>query len=167
MTLILVLQDGGLPIVEKMEDFQKFLEVDKFIHYAGVLQPYRPGVVECINVLEHKYYKPGTYRNELYILRYIAWNETVWMLLSIPFEEKLIMEKVCKQCGLRVADGIPTMIGGGKVSYFPANIDKVFTLENQPGHPAYRNDSKLDEQLRKGEQETIRVILEKIMKTRR
>lgn len=137
MTMQLV-KDGGETITESPTDFQRFFANPGYIHYAGMLQPPRPGVSDCIQMLEHTHYKPGTNRNHLFMMRLLDWQDMLWVIISIPIAEKVNMERVAQVNGLRVANGVPTMFAGGDVHHFPVSNDRIFTLENVSGHPVYR-----------------------------
>ena len=153
-------QDGCL-VSETDEQMQEFMRNERFIHYVGMINPPRPGVSECITLLEHKHYQPKTPRNELFIMRLIDWNDIMWVIISIPIEEKNLMEAVADECGLRIADGIPTMISGGGVERFPISNERIFTLENKSGHLVYRNDPVINEVLLASEIETFDRITKK------
>lgn len=131
--------DSHEAIGESSEDFQKFLEDPSLIHYVGMIHPPRPGVSDCVQTLEHAYYKPGTPRNNLFNLRIIKWEDITWVIVSIPITEKAKMESVAKVSGLRIANGVPMMIDSKGRRRFPASNERVFTLENVPGHPVYNN----------------------------
>lgn len=54
------------------------------------------------------------------------------------------MERAAAANGLRIANGVPHMVSGdgkgnAKVSHFPVENERIFTLENIPGHPVYKN----------------------------
>ncbi len=131
--------EEGVIAEESPEEIQEAMKDPSQIHYAGMIDPPRPGVLDCIVLLEHRDYVPDTPRNELFIMRILNWQGMKWVLVSIPLTEKHLMEKAADECGLRVANGIPTMISGTGTHFFPANSGNVFTLENKPGHPVYRN----------------------------
>jgi hypothetical protein len=134
-----IVKDGGILVDEPDEDLRVFIDDPHFIHYLGMLIPPRPGVADCISLLENTYFKPGTTRNDLFVMRIIEWEELTWVMVSIPISDKGLMEKAAQVSGLRVADGVPTMLQGGGVSHFPVSNERVFTLENCSGHPVYQN----------------------------
>lgn len=150
-----LVQDGGIPIPESDEDLQNFLEYPEWIHYVGMFVPPRPGVHECIALLEHQHYQPGTERNDLFIMRIIEFSQMLWVMISIPISEKHLMEEVSDECGLRIADGVPTSISLEGVEAFPASNERVFTLENKPDHPVYQNDPELTKKVLEAEKETL------------
>ncbi|MCU0679620.1 MAG: hypothetical protein MUC28_04225, partial [Planctomycetes bacterium] len=133
--MISVIEDGGTLVPENADQLREFLKNDFFIHYVGMLMPPRPGVGECVSLLEHTHYKPGTPRNELFIMRIVNWAAMVWTIVSIPIREKSFMEKIVDECGLRIAKGVPTLFSHEGFERFPADNERVFTLENKAGHP--------------------------------
>lgn len=161
MTKFFVVEDGIGMVPENNNQFQEFMKNDYFIHYVGMLNPPRPGVSECGSLLEFTYFKPGTPRNELFIMRIVFWADIVWSIVSIPIKEKNLMEKIVDQCGLRIANGIPTMFADGKIQKFPADNERIFTLENKSGHLVYRNDPAINDQLIKTELEALEKIQKK------
>lgn len=132
-----IVKDDQTTVEESEVDYQRFFADPKFIHYVGMLNPLRPGVPDCFHTLEFQYYKPRTARNHLYILRLLEWCDMLWGIVSIPIEEKHLMERAAKVNGLRVVDGVPTLFDGG-VHHFPVSNSRIFTLENVPGHPVYK-----------------------------
>jgi hypothetical protein len=142
-------------IVESDEQLQEFVKNKRFIHYVGMLIPPRPGLTECMTLVEHKHFPPGTDRNELFILRFIKWSDMVWVMMSIPIEDKNLVEDIAKECGLRIANGVPTMFTGNVIQQFPVNNERIFTFENSSGHPVYRNDPIVNEAIFRAEQETV------------
>jgi hypothetical protein len=105
------------------------------VHFAAMLL--RLGVRECSQTLEDAHYKPGTPRNDLFQLRLIQWEGLLWALITIPIAEREFMDRAAAANGLRVANGVPTMISRDGIAKFPANGPRVFTLENVSGHPVY------------------------------
>lgn len=156
---------GGMAHEESYESLKKFVSDPKYIHYVGIINPPRPGVRLCALKLEHTYFIPGTPSNDEFLLRVLEWCGVVWIIISIPKNKSSFMEKVAAECGLRIANGIPTLIGGGATDSFPVNNDNVFTLENASGHPIYSNDfAKLEQIL--GEEEAEMEAIEKKWRSR-
>lgn len=116
-------------------ELEAFVADPSRIHYVGMLA--RPGVYECSQTLEDTHYTPGTPRNDLFGLIIIHWQGLAWGLISIPADEKDFMVRAAAASGLRIANGIPHMIGPEGMSRFPANGPNVFGLENVSGHPVY------------------------------
>lgn len=137
-----IVEDGGVLRAESDENLQKFVGDPQLIHYAGMLNPPRPGVQDCFQMLEFTHFKPGTSRNEFYHLRVFEWEGILWGVVSIPIVEKHLMESVAQANRLRVANGIPTMLSGKEMTQFPISNERVFTLENISGHPVYHSGWK-------------------------
>lgn len=156
---------GGMAHEESYESLKKFVRDQKHIHYVGMIKPPRPGVRLCAIKLEYTHFIPGTPSNDDFLLRVLEWCGMVWIMISIPKDKSNFMEKVAAECGLRIAKGIPTLIGGGANDSFPVNNDNMFTLENISGHPIYSNDlAKLGQIL--GEEEAEMEAIEKKWRSR-
>ena len=111
----------------------------------------RPGLLECLTLLEHRDYKPLTERNKLFFLRSVEWESMFWIVVSIPTDERHLMENAARESGLRIADGLPAVLTGTGMNFFPIKSPKAFSLENVSGHPVYRNDPQVNRAMREGE----------------
>jgi len=120
-----------------LEDVAEFVRDPRNIHYLGMIVPPRPGVRLFCTRLEYKHYIPGTVRNELFKIALINWEDIIWMLISIPKGDAPLAGKIAEECGLRFADGVPTIIASEGIVQFPVNESNLFTLENIPGHRIY------------------------------
>jgi hypothetical protein len=129
----------GIPVNESDEDLKRFIDDPYFIHYVGMLNPPRPGVADCIQMLEHMYFKPGTPQNDLLHVRIIEWMDITWVMVSIPIAEKHRMESMAQVNQLKIVSGVPVMLADGGVHKFPAANERVCTFENTPEHPIYGN----------------------------
>ena len=136
-----VLKDGGIPFLESGEDSRVFFADPHYIHYAGMINPPRPGFADCIQMLEHMHFAPGTLRNDRFHMRVINWEGIIWGIVSIPTAEKELMERIAQVNGLRIANGIPVMLSGGGMHKFPVESKNLFVLENVSGHPVYCNQA--------------------------
>jgi hypothetical protein len=151
-----VLQDGEEPLVESDEDLTKFLADTRYIHFVAMAM--RPGVGECLTLLEHSEYKPGTSRNHLFHLRVFEWEELVWYLASIPIEDMSLMEATASECGLRITKDTMALMNPGGISVFPIDNERVYMLLNQSNHPVYKNDPMVNSELLHQECEHIDAI---------
>lgn len=120
-----------------LEDVAEFMRNPRNVHYIGMLMPPRPGVRLFATRLEYEHYVPGTVRNELYKIAIINWEDIIWILVSIPKEDAPLAGKIAEECGLRFADGVPTIITSEGLAQFPVNETNLFTLENILGHRIY------------------------------
>jgi len=126
--------------VNSDEEMQKVVMDDNYLFYVGMAQPPRPGFVEFITHVEYEHYTPGTDREDLYRLWVIKWGGILWVMIGVPLVDEKLIQKSAELCGLRIADGIPTMLGNGNNEPFPVSRFNVYTMENHPDHPVYRND---------------------------
>lgn len=94
--------------------------------------------------MEYTYFPPRSGLNHLFEMAILKWPKDfsmMWSIMSFPIEFKPQAEAIAEECGLRLADGVPNMIGGNEVQVFPLNGETVFTLENIRNHQIYQNDS--------------------------
>lgn len=156
--MIYVLEENGVAIRQELEQLKQFMGNEEFIHYVGMLIPPRPGVSECIALLEHRHFKPGTVRNHLLIMHMISWSEIIWSIASIPIAERSKMEEVADECGLRAVEGVPAMISGEGMDVFPVDNERTYTFENKADHPVFRNDPELNDKMIEAEFRSIERI---------
>jgi len=142
------------------EELRRFSNDERFIHFVSMSTPRRPGVMLFAIKLEYRYFPPGTERNDDFVLHVINWQNMIWMLVSIPRECMSLAKKIAAESGLKIVDGIPTIITPGKTQPFPIGSDNVFTLENIPGHAVYGHGLDEIKRLLVQENEEIRKITE-------
>jgi hypothetical protein len=144
------------------EDDQAFLEFvkdERWMHLIGMLIPPRPGVTEFMTTLEYTHFIPGTDRNELFQLRIWQWMDIAWVIVTIPRDDEEKARTVAKQAGLRLAPAFPVSVDpDGNMVMFPVQGENVFTLENQRGHPVYKNDPAQTRAMLEAEFRTARHI---------
>ena len=113
------------------------------IHYICSINPPRPGVHLFCSTLEYKFYPPGTEKNKDFTFQLIKWKvddlEMIYAVASIPMKEKAYAEATAKIVGMRIANGVPTLINGGKPNFFPIQCDNAFTIENDTDHIIYKS----------------------------
>jgi hypothetical protein len=116
----------------------------------------RPGAAYFANYLEYTYFTPDTPENDLMNFITFRWEDHHWSILSVPIEYKYACETACEMANLRLADGVPIIMGGNslgivasmrptslseslkdQVRFFPLNGPNVFTLENKNGSIMY------------------------------
>jgi hypothetical protein len=112
--------------------------------------------------MEYTYFAPRSGRNNLFELVLMKWpkpNALFWSICSFPIEYRPQAELVAKECGLRLADGIPTIFDSDGAHQFPLDGPTVYTLENIFGHQAYDNDRNTYDKLKQEEHEAIDAIV--------
>jgi hypothetical protein len=124
--------------------------------------------------MEYTYFPPRSGKNwqfEMVIIKWPMFGDDpltklfapppmLFAVMSFPIEYRPQADAFAKECGLRIADGIPTVISGGVIEHFPLNGKTVFTLENITGHQVYKNDRTKCEQLRQKEFAEVEKIIE-------
>lgn len=135
---ITISDERGNSREEALSDFQEFIGRKEYIHFTGLFN--RDGVQPFVEFIEHEYYKPFTNRNPLFHFRVIEWEDMTFVFMSIPVMERHYIDNNASKFGLRIADGVPTLISGTSTKIFPANNERVYTFENVSGHPTYENN---------------------------
>lgn len=112
----------------------------KRTHYAGLMFPPRPGVMLFSTLLEYTFFPPSDpSRNKLFNISIFKWEEMVWSVISIPKEFEAHAKACVNKAGLRIADGVPTMLGAGGPKRFTIDVPNLWTLENESNHPVYKH----------------------------
>jgi len=148
------------------EELRRFSNDERFIHFVSMSTPRRPGVMLFAVKLEHWHFPPDTEKNDDFVLHVIEWQNMLWMVVSIPRQYMNLAKKIAAESGLRIADGIPTIITPGGTQPFPIDSDNVFTLENVPGHAIYEHEFGEIEKLLAQENEEITEILDDFLSRR-
>ena len=121
----------------------------------------RPGVRLFMVRLEYIYYPPLTEANKLFDVFMVEWPRDTpfgWAVLTFPIEDREKAELLAKETGLRFANGVPTLLGDG-IQVFPMQGERVWTLENTPGHPVYqKNPEAIQKMVEEHDAEIIRII---------
>lgn len=106
-----------------------------------VLSVSRPGCKIFSTRLEHEIYPPRTPANENMQISILTWPDDIklfWMIVTIPERDQQIACDIARECGLEVKRGCITVLGP-TVETFPLQGDNVFSVENLPGNPVYKN----------------------------
>lgn len=112
--------------------------------------------------MEYTYFAPRSGRNGMFHMVLMKWpnNGLSWAVLSFPIEYKPQAEAVAKECGLRLADGVPHIFDHAGAHTFPLDGETVFTLENIQNHQAYSNDPATQQRLRQAEYAEVDAIIQ-------
>jgi len=97
----------------------------------------RPGALRFFHELERTFFPPGSELNMKYSMLYVNWSHMTWIGARIPVEMRRCAEITADRTDMRIADGVPTMFGGGVVVRFPLDGPLVYTLENGCGSKVY------------------------------
>lgn len=112
--------------------------------------------------MEYTYFAPRSGKNYLFEMVLIKWPRPdmfMWSICSFPIEYRPQAEALAKECGLRLANGIPTIFDQDGAHHFPLDGETVFTLENVAGHKVYNNDEATKKQLQAEEDAACDAIL--------
>ena len=131
----------------KEDELKEMTKDESRFFIIGMLMPTRIGVTLFGTLLEYRHYPPGTPKNDLFQLVMSNWEKMLWGIMSIPIEDKVYAEKIAEECGLRLTDGIPSVIDGNApdgVIFFPVtDSERIMTLEYIDwSHIGYTNDEK-------------------------
>jgi len=94
--------------------------------------------------MEYTYFPPRSGKNALFQMVLMNWPNQgmLWSIFSFPIEYKPQAESIAKECGLRLADGVPHIFDHAGAHTFPLDGETVFTLENIHNHRVYNNDNE-------------------------
>jgi hypothetical protein len=150
---------------ESMEEFvARVTETDGKVHLVGISD--RPGLLSLLATIEYNWYPPWTIRNDLFEYRMIKWESILWKVASFPRDRLRSVRVLVETLRLRIADGIPTILGGSpepgdqqyhgvKVQSFPGgrlpngkDNRNMFTIESTSRNPLHNtSEHKLNEKL--------------------
>jgi hypothetical protein len=139
-------------------EFQGEIRNPAYTHLLGSISPRRAGVLLFTVRLEYLHFPPNTESNKDFQLLMVKWEDMLWVAIRIPKEKMEIAKTVAEETGIRIADGVPTVISSTRTRQIvPGNAMNVFALENIPGHPVYKGAHP---QVIRAEDEEIRRIIE-------
>jgi len=123
-----------------IEDAQEWVRTSDDLGLVGMAGPPRPFVHLFFTVLEYRHFPPDNrVLNDEFKLASIKWGDVVWMFVRVPASYRPQVEAVAAEMGLRLGDGLPTMLGGPDgPQRFPIDGDNVYTLENVGGSQVYQ-----------------------------
>jgi hypothetical protein len=150
----------------------EFLKYKDNIHLVTMTT--RPGSFALITAIEWFWFSPRKNLNHLFNLTLIKWEGLDWLVVSIPKYKLQEVKKLAKQLGMRIANGVPTMIryiepgekpdrtwDGAGIFIFPGgsvngsdNRD-MFTIENDSGSPIYSNSERSHQDIKSAEGEVV------------
>ena len=141
-----ILPPSGYAESDLKEFAKKTKETDK-LHL--ILESTRIGGHLFSVRLEYEFFPPRSGKNQLFEMAMLKWplskdnDGLIWSVMSFPIEFKPDAERMARDCGLRLADGVPTsFFDGKKCTQFPICGDTAFTLEHIKGHPSYGCDQQ-------------------------
>ena len=148
----------------------EFLKFKDNIHLVSMTT--RPGSYALISAIEWFWFSPKKNLNHLFNLTIVRWEGLDWLVVSIPKHKLQAVKRLAKQLGMRIADGVPSLIRhmepdekpdrtleGVGVFVFPGGIlngsdnKYMFTIENDSGSPIYTNSTKTHQDIRSAENE--------------
>jgi hypothetical protein len=137
------------------EEWEALLADPCWVHYAAIISPPRPGVWECLTLLEYDHFPPGTPMNQEYILAVCEWDETAWAIVSIPLEKKQNMEDLARYCRLQLLRCIPYIIDSTVRHPFRNQNMEMYLLENMTVSSDSREAQAVYRALHRQMEETI------------
>jgi len=127
-----------------LQEVVNFCRQEDRLHIVGMMIPPRPGVRSFAVLLEHEHYRPGTIENDDFVVHMFTWINMRWIIVSVPAEDRGIVEETAGSTGVRLVDAIPVVVSEKGWKPFPVTGKTVFTLENSPGHAIYGRGSMSD-----------------------
>ena len=161
-------QDSGEPLGDDKDTVDNILKWmnsgDKdWINIAGMVNPRRPGAILFLTLTEHMFFNPTTPEQDDFLLLNLAWEEMIFYVFSVPSKYRSDLEDLAPKCGVRIADGIPSLYTPDGLRSFPVFGKNCFNLENIKGHPVYSKAYTNDDDLFKHEDILIAKIFDKTL----
>jgi hypothetical protein len=89
----------------------------------------RSGAYLYVRRLELTYFPPGTPRNDEFRYCLVKWEGLTFAVATIPARTRRFADRVAEKMGMRLSDGVPTMLGGGMPPrQFPLRGPNVWSL---------------------------------------
>jgi hypothetical protein len=144
------------------EEMDAFLQRQDLVHLVGLLR--RPGVRSLSACIEYHWYPPGTARNDRFKVHLMRWSGLDWLVASFPAARRKPTEQLARRLGMRLVDGVPSLIADGRVTMFPGarhqdrDNQAMRTIENDPRSPLYSMRRRDDAGLLAAEEEIIELF---------
>lgn len=111
--------------------FEKISKDTSKLHL--VVDMWRIGANLFNTTTEYTHFAPRSGKNHLFEMSIVTWATRQWAVSSVPISYRNEIEEIAKSCGLRLANGIPTLFDEDGAHQFPIDGPTVYTLENLPG----------------------------------
>lgn len=99
----------------------------------------RVGFSKFMTRLEHEHYDPKNDElNARYQMFLISHQGLMFVVISIPLEDRHLAEKIATECDLRFGNGVPTFISSNGVVHFPIQHKNLWLCENLPTSGVYK-----------------------------
>lgn len=122
----------------------------------------RPGALALIAAIEWLWFSPKGEQNDLYQMYVADWSEMKWVVAAIPISKLEDTKALATKLGMRIANGVPTMIEASGMSFFiggrmPDGKDNMtmYTIENDHGSPVYKNKTRDNAGIKQAEIEVL------------
>lgn len=160
--------------MHNMDDISRPTDPEAFYHFVTSPLPKihlvmlweRPGILALSGMIEWIWFAPGTRTETQYTVHCLVWQEVRWLVASLPRGKFDSVRSLAKRMGMRVGNGVPTMVFGGKPHYFPGSIlpdgkdnMSMFSIENDRGSPIYQNNWRSNEEFRQCETEIVDALV--------
>lgn len=151
----------------------EFLKYKDNVHLVSMLE--RPGSLALISSIEWFWFSPKKSLNHLINMAIVKWEDINWVVTSFPEHKLQDAKQLAKQLGMRIADGVPTIIRHVKPGenpdkkfssemgafIFPGGIingldnKNMFTIENDSDSPIYANSERTNKDIMSAEKEIV------------
>ena len=145
---------------ETEEETLQMVGDQRNIHFIALWQPPVFGVTETVTLLKHRDYPPDTFKNELFLAKMFSWGGMLWLLVSIPKEDKALMEEAAGQFDVKIDDGSLLRINNDKDDPFPIQGKNVYWLLPDDNNLMHRNDPDVNDAYKNSFSETLEHIVQ-------
>jgi hypothetical protein len=101
------------------------------IKFYVVAMATRNGVHDFTKRVEDTYFPVGTPANDLLEIGTTVWLGMLYLILAVPSDYTDRVKQCAREEGMKVCDGVPTMIENGTKQFFPLRGPNVWSLENR------------------------------------
>lgn len=82
--------------------------------------------------IEFKHFHPSNkVLNDQLDMKFVPFGGAINFVVGVPKKYEETVKKIARIMGMKVCDGVPTLIENGKKTFFPLNGNNVWTLENR------------------------------------
>jgi hypothetical protein len=112
----------------------------------------RIGFKKFITRLEHEHYDPNNEElNDRYNIFFVPYKELMFVIVSIPLEDRHLAEKIAAECDICFIDGVPVVLGGNDGElFFPIKHNNLWScgnLRNSEVYTSKRKELEAEEEL--------------------
>jgi len=111
-------------------ELTEFLRSPGLVHYLGHIA--RPSVAQCILTIQECERERGGQRDDDLAFHSIHWADEEWVITTLPWERRMVMEAAARAQELAILRGVPPVSSKRGKVVFPYPASLLFTLAGNP-----------------------------------